>query len=112
MIIMGEAAMAEEGVHQRPGPPYLRVVAGGLLDVDVLAVQAAVNRQKRVPMVRRGDQEDVHRPVVEEGAVVIDQIGHVPRLLLHLRAVLLADGLIRPNPSVRRWVEERRRNFL
>ena len=59
----------------------------------VFAGQTAVDGQHRVPMVRRGDHEHVHRFIVEQGAVIVDQFGHAAGLLLHFRAALPADRL-------------------
>ena len=47
-------------------PPFDDVVAGRLLDVDVLAGLAGQDGQQRVPVVGRGDRDGVDRLVVEQ----------------------------------------------
>src|SRR5262249_3987343 len=49
----------------------VRVVAARLLDVDVLVGGARQDRRRRVPVVARRDDEDVHRLVIEHFAVVL-----------------------------------------
>ena len=86
------AVVLARGGHRRLA--FQDVVARRLLDVDVLAGQAAVNRQQRVPVIRRGHHEGVDRLVVEQLAIVLDQLGHLPGLRLHLRAALCRHRLV------------------
>jgi hypothetical protein len=47
-----------------------------------------------MPVIWCRNHEDVDRFVIEERAIVVDQLGRAAGPLLHLRAPLLADGLI------------------
>ena len=42
----------------------VRIVRGRLLDINVLACQAPMDREQRVPVVGRGDHEHVHGFIV------------------------------------------------
>ena len=46
-----------------------------LLDVDVLAGRHRVDRHPAVPVIRRGDEDGVDGPVVEQPPVVVDDGG-------------------------------------
>ena len=74
--------------------PLDQVVAGGLFDVDILVGQAAVNGEQGMPVIGRGDHQHVDGGVVEECAIVVDQLRLVPGFLGQLRPPLLADWLI------------------
>ena len=51
-------------------PAFDDIVAGGLLDVNILAGLAGKHSQKRMPVVGRGDRDGVDRLVVEQAAKV------------------------------------------
>jgi hypothetical protein len=66
-------------------------VARGFFDVDVLAGEAALDREEGVPVVRRRHHEGVDRGIGEQFAVVPDQLRHFSRLRPHLLAALRED---------------------
>ena len=49
----------------------VRILAAGLFHIDVLAGLHGEQRRRRVPEVRRGDEDGVERLVVEEGAEIL-----------------------------------------
>jgi hypothetical protein len=53
--------------------PFQDVVAGGLLDVDILPREAAVDGLQGVPMVGSGDHQRVDVRVVEKLAIIVDE---------------------------------------
>src|SRR5262249_37248078 len=67
-------------------PPLVDVVAEGLFDVDVLACLAGPDRDERVPVIRRGDGDDVEVLVVQGPSNVL----YASRLILALIADFLA----------------------
>ena len=59
--------------------------------VVLAASQSGDVQLARVAGVRRGDHKHIHRLVVEQGAIVIDQLRYPPRPFLHFRTALTAD---------------------
>ena len=74
---------------------FADVVADRLLDVDVLAGLHRPNGRQGVPVVRRGDRDDVDRLVVKRLADVADELGLAALLRLDLLDAFLADRFVR-----------------
>ena len=74
--------------------PFEDVVAGGLLDVDILPGETAVDGLQGVPVVGGGDHQRVDVRIVEQFAIIIDEFRLVRGFLEDLCATLLADGAV------------------
>src|SRR5207248_6277536 len=75
-------------------PALADVVADGLFDVDVLAGLHGPDRGQRVPVVGRGDADDVDGLVVEDAAQVFLVLGREALGLLGGTHRPLDDGLV------------------
>ena len=69
---------------------FPRVVAGRLLDVDVLACLTTEDGQRAVPVVGRGNDDGINRGFLQELSVILDELDLLAALPL---AVVFAPGI-------------------